>query len=282
MNDLNLVNQWCASLRTDNYSKKTLTAYRRTATVFLAWCETNNLDYQQLDHRDIGRWLDTLPIGPRSRYAYTSNLGAFYAWLIREEHLDRDPTVRVRRPRLNRLLPRPAPLDVVLQALDGPDSRTVLMIALGAFAGLRVSEIAGLRVADLHMDRDDPLVRIFGKGAKERFVPLHDEILLALTRYQPPHTGWLFPSLGGRPISVSHTGKLIVVALDGVTPHQLRHLFATGAYAVSGDIRVVQELLGHQSVATTQIYTQFSPVIAAQTVRGLPSRKLRAVPDEAA
>lgn len=285
MNGLDLVNQWCASMKARNFSKKTLVAYRRTATVFLVWCVDNRLDYQKVDHRDIGRWLDSLAIQPKSRYVYISNLAAFYAWAVLEEHLDQNPTVRVRRPRLSRNLPRPAPTLTVHDALDAAEPRVVAMIALGAYEGMRVHEIAKARVEDLLLADDPPMVRISGKGDKERLVPLHDDVLAALAVYGIPRSGWLFPSPYSGPLSPSYTGKLIAAALSGlerVTTHQLRHWFGTETYRFCRDIRVVQELMGHATPATTAIYTKFFPEDGAKAVRGLPSRKLRAVPDEAA
>lgn len=278
-----LLDLWCRSMKARNFSRATITCYRRTVGMFLIWSADRHIPLETVTPNDVVDWLDSRSLGPRTRYAYTSALATFYRWSVREEHLPVDPTLRVDRPRLGRYLPRPAPLEIVMRALDCGDLRVVLMIACGAFAGMRRAEIASVRVEDLLLANDPPMILLHGKGGRERLVPLHDEILSALRAYGIPKTGWLFPSpTTGRGITPNYVGNLITAALTEagghISPHQLRHLFGTNSYAVCSDLRVVQELLGHASPATTAIYTAFSPVIAAQTVKGLPGRPLRSVP----
>lgn len=272
MDDPEMIVLWCRSMKGRNFSKDTVTGYRRTVNLFLYWCADNGLDLGRARHGDIDRWLDSRPLGPRTRYAYISNLASFYGWLVREELLDLDPTVRVERPRLGRYLPRPAGLEAVTAAIATSPPRVAAMICCGLFGGMRRAEIARLRVEDLLLDKDPPLVLLHGKGGRERLVPLHDTTLAALRAYGLPKTGWIFPSpTTGRSLTPNYVGKLISAAfLEHVTPHQLRHLFATLSYdRAGGDIRLVQELLGHASPATTAIYTAFSQPRAAQVVRDL-------------
>lgn len=257
------------------FSKGTVVGYRRTAMAFVCWCHDEGLTFDKVTHLDIVRWLDGLRHGPRTRYAYISTLASLYGWLLREDILPRDPTVRVYRPKLGRYLPRPADPAAVAAALAAAEPRQVAMVALGAMTGLRRSEIPAMRVEDLLLYRNPPEVLVHGKGNKERLVPLHDGVIAALRAYGIPKRGWVFPSpTTGRGLSPNYVGKLMTAAFDGldghVTPHMLRHLFGSQCYADSGgDIRVVQELLGHSSPTSTAIYTAYSRVKAAEVVRGL-------------
>lgn len=275
MTDSDLIHEWCRSMKARNFSKGTLTGYRRTTMQFIRWCHTEQLTLARVTHTDIIRWLDSLDHGSRTRYAYTSIIGTLYGWLLREEIVERDPTVRVERPRLGRYLPRPADPAAVARALVDAEPRVVAMIALGAFAGLRRFEIPALRVEDLLLHRKPPLVLVHGKGNKERLVPLHDDVIAALRAHGIPKTGWIFPSpTTRRGLSPNYVGKLMTEPfehLDGhVTPHMLRHLFGTQCYEDSdGDLRLVQELMGHASPTSTAIYTAFSRPKAERVVRNL-------------
>lgn len=269
-------------MKARNFSGETLKNYRRTAGMWVIWCGDNAVALDRAEHGDVERWLDSRRLGPRARYAYTSVIATFYSWLIREEHLERNPTLRVDRPRLGRYLPRPAPSDAVSDALAAAEPRVVVMVALGAFAGMRRAEISRTRVEDLLLANEPPVILIHGKGGRERLVPLHDEVLAALRIYGVPKAGWLFPSPTGRGLTPTYIGTLITAALGEahghVTTHQLRHAFGTGVYRDSLDLRLTQELLGHASPATTAIYTAFSQPRAAEVVTGLPSRLAPAPP----
>lgn len=282
MNDGDLIAEWCSALRGRNYARLTVGQYRRTVTSFERWSLQCGLTFATVSHVDVVRWLDSLSHAPCTRYAYISTLSSFYGWAIREEHLTFDPTVRVDRPRLGRRLPRPAATDDIAEALDGADTRTVAMVACGVFAGMRVSEIASLHTDSLLLTLEPPMVLLRGKGGRERLVPIHDALLAALRAHGLPDSGWVFPSpTTGHGLSSGHVGKLIGDGLLGrATPHQLRHWFATKTYEESGgDIRIVQELLGHASPATTAIYTAFSRPKAARVVRGLRASRAE-LPDD--
>jgi integrase len=129
--------------------------------------------------------------------------------------------------------------------------RVALMLALACQAGLRRAEIAALHHDDLTWTAGGPALRITGKGARVRMVPISTALAGQLTG-----DGWVFPNRNGSHLSVSRVGELCSQALgDGWSLHSLRHRFATRAYAGSRDLRAVQTLLGHVSVATTQRYT---------------------------
>ena len=247
---------------------------------------------------DIEQWLDSCgseerPLDPQTRRGYVSHLAAFYKWAIDEELTVEDPTRRIPRPVQRRRLPRPIP-DAELarvvaaarsQAMRSPaKSRTarrrrLAYLLLAAFAGLRAAEIAGLRVEDV--DVEHGLIRVRGKGDKDRQVPLNPEVREALELLPMPPFGPVFK--GGRagvsgpppkPHNVSHNVNQFLQAHGSeATCHALRHWFATSIYRSTTDLRLVQELLGHSSPATTQVYAAFDPsragpAVAALTIRG--------------
>jgi integrase/recombinase XerD len=203
-----------------------------------------------------------------------STVRSFHRFLLREGIADDDPAVGVVRPRLPRALPHPLTVAEAAAVVEAPRTETPVglrdraLLELLYGAGLRVSELTGLDVDDV--DLDDGVVRVFGKGGKERDVPIGGAARDAVGAYLS----------GGRPAlaSARSRGALFLNARGGrltrqssarildrhagaagirrrVTPHDLRHSFATHLLEGGADVRVVQELLGHASVATTQIYT---------------------------
>lgn len=151
------------------------------------------------------------------------------------------------------------------------------MIALGATAGLRRAEITRVRGDDVHPAIGGPVLEVRGKGDKVRAVPITDE-LAAMIATEAPDGGWCFPSPERNgPLTPAHVGKLIARTLPGAwTTHTLRHRFASAAYAADRDIRAVQELLGHASVSTTQIYTAIPAEAARRAVASASSSILLA------
>jgi integrase/recombinase XerD len=203
-----------------------------------------------------------------------SSVRAFHRFLLREGDVDRDPTAGVVRPKLPRRLPKPLSVEDVTRLLAQPDpstpqgarDRAVLETLYGA--GVRISELVGLDVDDV--DLEEGSVRVLGKGSKERDVPLgryaRDAIGAYVTRVRPQiatarSRSALFLNLrGGRLTRQGCAGILARHARGAridkdVSPHVLRHSFATHLLEGGADVRVVQELLGHASVATTQVYT---------------------------
>jgi integrase/recombinase XerD len=203
-----------------------------------------------------------------------SAVRSFHRFLLREGILDRDPTAEVVRPRLPRGLPHPLGVEEVQGLVDAPDpgtpiglrDRAILELLYGA--GLRVSELTGLDVDDL--DLAEGFVRVLGKGGKEREVPFGRHARSALEAYftrgrpglvSPRSRGAVFLNARGGRLTRQSCARLVgtYAAVAGlqrrVSPHDLRHSFATHLLEGGADVRVVQELLGHASVATTQIYT---------------------------
>ena len=197
-------------------------------------------------------WLAVQDWSAETRRSYLAALRSFYGWAHAHGVIDTDPSRLLRRVKAVKGRPRPAPEKVVDAALVRADARQHLMIMLGSRHGLRRGEICRVHTGDLVEDLDGWSLVVHGKGGKVRTVPLLDDVARVLRRCPQ---GWVFPNGYGSHLSPAHTGKLMVRAMGHeATAHQLRHRFATRAYQGSLDILNVQRLLGHENVATTQIY----------------------------
>jgi integrase/recombinase XerC len=186
----------------------------------------------------------------------------FFSWAYRAGRLpnyfgDDLPPVRTTTP-----LPRPVPDNVWRQGLAAANLRVTVMLRLAAEAGLRRAEVAQVRTHDVIDGASGPQLLIHGKGDKKRLVPITESLAAVLRQgaagHTPgmPATGWLFPNGLGNHIAPGQVGRIVTRALpDEWSMHKLRHRFATRAYRGSRNLRAVQPLLGHTSVATTQRYT---------------------------
>ena len=204
---------------------------------------------------DLAGWLAGYPEWkPETMRSYRAFLRSFYGWAHANGEIDKDPARLLRKVPSSIARPRPAAERVVENALSAADDCTYLALMLGAHAGLRRAEIAQVRTTDLIREFDGWSLLVHGKGRRERVVPLLDEVAL---RIREATAGWLFPNGQGGHVTPAHVGVIVRRVIEpGTTTHQLRHRFASAAYQATGDIRAVQELLGHASVATTQIYAQ--------------------------
>ncbi len=267
-------------------SRNTLVAYRRDLLAWEGWAHGTGLDPLDAGTESIELYLADLRgqgRHPASIARSTTALRGLFRFLVGEGVISGDPTADLGSIRLPRRLPKALDENQVLMLLDsvdGPepaDLRDRALLELLYGTGARISEVVGLSLADLQAD--DGLLRVFGKGAKERLVPVGGPARMALDRWISPagrpHLApvrWerrhdaeaVFLNFrGGR---LSRQGAWAVVTRradrvglgDLVSPHVLRHSCASHMLAHGADIRVVQELLGHVSVATTQIYTKLS------------------------
>ncbi len=205
---------------------------------------------------DLAAWIARHDWSPETLRSYRSALRSFYGWAHASGHIDADPARLLRKIPTPPPLPRPAAEGVVSDALADADERAWLMLMLGSRHGLRRCEIARVSTTDVRDLGGGAELLVHGKGNKMRVVPLLDEVAATIRRMP---AGWLFPNGKGGPLSPGHVGVLLRRLLaTGTTPHQLRHRFASRAYNATHDIRAVQELLGHASVATTQRYVATS------------------------
>ena len=193
---------------------------------------------------------------------------SFFRWMLREGVIAQDPALDVRAPKLRRKLPQVLDVDeasaLVEIPADTPEAtQDRAMLELFYSSGLRLAELIGLRWNDI--DLDDGLVRVLGKGSKTRVVPVGSkarEALLALRGQAAPEAqAAVFQGRGGKPISPATVRRRLKGWAQSqgvwkrVYPHLLRHSFASHMLESSGDLRAVQELLGHADISTTQIYT---------------------------
>lgn len=257
------------------FSPATMDGYRRDLLCFGQWAGERRIDQPgQLVEADIRAFAAAehrRGLSPRSVQRRLSALRRFFKYLRQQGLARMDPTAGVRAPRVRRKLPRPLDIEQVLTLLDIPEeddlaTRDRAMLELFYASGLRVSELAGLTWDRL--DPDERLVRVLGKGRRERLVPVGRHALAALERWRQLHQHLagqeqpkIFVSRQGRPLGVRAIQKRVAYwsqrqGLDQrVHPHQLRHSFASHILESSGDLRAVQELLGHANLSTTQIYT---------------------------
>lgn len=227
---------------------------------------------QILDER-TGR--DGGPISTRTRYCYLSSLTEFFQWAKRAGHVAANPMDDVQRPKRRPLLPRPMADDERDRAFHGcrNDPRMTLWLLLASGAGLRVSEIANLEATDIV--RSEPVwhLRAFGKGEKDRWIPIHEGVRYALEHYGIPARGPLFRSSTGRQYDGQRISHLMCSYLDRMgidgRPHSLRHWFGTELCGNGEELRVVQELMGHSSPVTTAGYTKVRPQASMAAVSRL-------------
>ena len=212
----------------------------------------------------VAAWLASDDWSANTRCSARASVRAFFAWAEQTRRRADDPTAALLTIAPTPGRPRPCPESALLTAVKRAGDRERLMLALGACAGLRRAEIAACRGDALERDLDGWSLRVIGKGGRIRRVPLSDELA---EQVQARGSGWTFPGqirdgrvvLGDRSaghLSAGRVGELVSELLpDKWTTHTLRHRFASAAYRADRDIRAVQELLGHVSVATTQVYT---------------------------
>lgn len=208
-----------------------------------------------------------------TRRGVRSTLRAFYSWGVAAGHTTTNPAAELPRVRPAIPRPRPASEEAYRAALSAARSRRDrLLLRLAAEAGLRRAEVAGLHSRDIVEDLGGWSVNVHGKGGRDRIVPLSRPLALEVrTHALDLGRGYLFPGAVGGHLSPRWVGRIVTDLLPGeVTMHQLRHRFATKAYAVDRDTFVVQQLLGHESPATTRRYV------------ALPSEGLRATVDAVA
>lgn len=188
---------------------------------------------------------------PETRKAYRNTISSFFRWLHKSCRRSDDPSLDVPRVKKPHAHPRPCPDRYIAAAMEMAASSEKLMIRLGAECGLRRGEIARVHSDDVVADSAGHSLIVRGKGDKQRIVPLPDDLAAIVM----DANGYLFPGRFGGHVEESYIGDHISHLLpDGYAAHTLRHRFATTAYAATHDLFVVAELLGHESVETTEHY----------------------------
>lgn len=188
---------------------------------------------------------------PETRKAYRNTISSFFRWLHKSGRRSDDPSLDVPRVKKPHAHPRPCPDRYIAAAMEKATSSEKLMIRLGAECGLRRGEIARVHSDDVVADSAGQSLIVRGKGDKQRIVPLPDDLAGIIMDAR----GYLFPGRFGGHVEESYVGDHISHLLPrGYAAHTLRHRFATTAYAATHDLFVVAELLGHESVETTEHY----------------------------
>ncbi len=214
---------------------------------------------------ELAAWMAEHRWSRETLRSYRAALRTFYGWAHAAGLVDSDPARLLRKVPAAIGVPRPAEECVINDALRRADQRAWLMLMLGSRHGMRRGEIARISTKDLRVDEEGWSLLVHGKGGKERLVPLWPDVARMIRDARP---GWVFLNGLGHHLTPAHVGVIVRRALDGVaTAHQLRHRFATRTYQATKDIRAVQELLGHASVATTQRYTKVADNALRAAVR---------------
>ena len=251
-------------------SRNTVTSYCSDVSGFLQYIHGDPVLVQTEDLEEYLKSLDKL--SKRSQARLLSSLRSFFDWLVIEGLLDDNPCDRTDYPKLGRYLPTVLSVDEVgamIGSVDvtdwmGKRDRAILEVLYSC--GLRVSEAAGLGISSLYLS--DGFIRVFGKGRKERLIPIGEMAVQALEQYlcdrpfpaDSRSDDVLFLNRFGRPLSRQSMFKMIkrqALICDirkEISPHTFRHSFATHLVENGADLRAVQELLGHESITTTEIY----------------------------
>ena len=281
---------WLASLLAEKgLSGKTAEAYRMDLEKLGGFCaewfgygnarEINAADVDAIDEDTLLMFIVFLGKNGESRRSTARRLSAvrgYFAWMKEQGYVGENPAALLSGPKLPQYLPEVLTIEEVSRLLDAPDvhdrlgfrDRTILELLYAA--GMRVSELLETTSADI--DRQRGIIRVFGKGRKERFVPLHSAVLAIIKEYMDswrpmfnPQVPQLFVNRSGNCLTRQAVWKIIkrYSALSGImrsiSPHTLRHSFASHILEGGGDLRTVQILLGHSDLSVTELYTHVRP-----------------------
>ncbi len=262
-----------------NLSSNSVDAYSRDVQRFLKYLKTNGIN-SPLDAKPkhISRLIQSLSeigLSANSVARNISSIRGFYKFLIGENICENDPTQNIDRPKTVRYLPSVLTYEEIKLILQVPDTATTLGLRNRAMletiyaSGLRISELLSLELQSIYFDQN--VIRVFGKGRKERLVPISDSALYWIKEYldtarpyldkKKRSEGFLFLSIRGMAMSRMGFWKMLYQCLKEVGinkeiyPHTFRHSFATHLLENGADLRAVQEMLGHADISTTQIYT---------------------------
>ncbi len=285
------VDAFCEALRVErNASEHTIRAYAIDLTDYLSWAQRAHVKPLEVSHKQLRRYLGELDRAQYSRTTINRRLSAlrgFFRWLNVTGQAASDPASVLQGAKQTKGLPHVIrPKDMVkLLSVYGPkdiqgkpreqslsDMRNQALLEFLYACGARVSEASNLKLRDV--DFSSAQVKVFGKGSKERIIPLHAMALSSMRRYvisarpyllKEKQSDYFFVSSRGNQVTTDVIRKMFKEALraagldETLSPHALRHTFATDLLDGGADLRSVQEMLGHASLSTTQIYTHLSP-----------------------
>ena len=288
----NLIKHFADYLRLElSLSDNSMEAYCHDVNLFLQYLEAEKIsaDINTITQKTIDNffgYLFDLNIGATSQARILSGLKSFWRYLTQENLTETDPTLLIPSPSMGRHLPEVLSYEEIQKMIDSIDlsqptgHRNKAMIEVMYGCGLRVSELIGLQISDIY--RNDGFLRIIGKGSKERLVPIGDSSLKILFQYiegarlhitpKPKFTDTVF--LNSRGTSLTRQMVFLIVKdlaeKNGITkaisPHTFRHSFATHLLEGGANLLAVQQMLGHASVSTTEIYTHISDELLRDTL----------------
>jgi len=249
------IQAWETALRAAGRAEQTIGLRTYHLRRLAAWAGPVGPWAMTLD--DLLTWTGTQRWQSETRRSYRASLRGFWRWAVATERTDRDVAVLLPEIPPAKPDPRPAPSQAVAVALGEADPRVWIMVRLAHDVGLRRCEVAQVHSGDLTRDLLGWTLHVHGKGSRNRDVPLPTDLARAL-RELP--FGWAFPGADHGHLSARWVGRLVGRLLpEGVTMHMLRHACATELHDATHDLRAIQELLGHASVATTQRYVAVRP-----------------------
>lgn len=286
--DANIVAKYVRYLKLErNYSANTLEAYQRDLQKLLDYLPDNMSvkDVQLEDLQEFSASLHDIGIGTTSQCRILSGIRSFFAYLQLDGHRPDNPCELLESPRLGEHLPEVLSsheVDMLEDSIDlskweGHRNRAIIEVLFSC--GLRVSELVNLRLSDVYAD--EQYLRVMGKGAKERLVPISGKALRELTmwfydrnlmRIKPGEEDYVF--LNRRGAHLTRTMILIMIKRQAIeagitktiSPHTLRHSFATSLLEGGADLRAIQAMLGHESIETTEIYTHIDTTSLRRTI----------------
>lgn len=233
---------------------------RRNQLRYLA--KSLNMPMQQITEQDLLDWFGRHQWKAETRRSYRAGIRGFFSWAHKCKIIETDPASGLPTMKPAIPIPRPAPDAVWATATMAADARVMLMLRLAGEAGLRRGEVARVNTGDLLESAKGYQLHVHGKGRRDRLVPVTDGLAALIAAGAAGHTpgaattGWLFPGSDHGHLTAPWVGALCSRVMPGVwTLHTARHRFATRAYHGKKDIRAVQKLLGHSSVAMTERYT---------------------------
>lgn len=255
-----------------NYSNNTSLSYVKDVTLFSDFIKK---DLLLVDKKDIEKYIRSLNKSSKTISHVISSLKSFYNYYMRMGNINSNPTDEIDRPKIEKKIPEFLTLEEVSSLLNFKvnnefEARNKAILELLYSSGLRISELTSLELSNI--DLDECLVRVMGKGSKERIVPLGDYAIEALKEYiyfyrpmlNKNNSSYIFLNNRGGILSRQFIFKVIKEECikkgirKNVSPHTLRHTFATHLLKNGADLRIIQELLGHENLSTTQIYTHLT------------------------